>query len=158
MSRRHKAEERKILPDAKFGNEVVAKFINCLMKQGKKSIAEKAIYQAFDEIEKKTKQNPLEVFTQAIDNVMPSVEVRSRRVGGATYQVPTEVRPKRKRTLSIKWLIEAARKRKEKAIIAKLAGELVDAYNKQGEAIKRRENTHKMAEANKAFAHFARRG
>jgi len=154
MSRRHKAEERKILPDAKFGNEVVAKFINCLMKQGKKSIAEKAIYQAFDEIEKKTKQNPLEVFTQAIDNVMPSVEVRSRRVGGATYQVPTEVRPKRKRTLSIKWLIEAARKRKEKAIIAKLAGELVDAYNKQGEAIKRRENTHKMAEANKAFAHY----
>jgi len=154
MSRRHKAEERKILPDAKFGNEVVAKFINCLMKQGKKSIAEKAIYQAFDEIEKKTKQNPLEVFTQAIDNVMPSVEVRSRRVGGATYQVPTEVRPKRKRTLSIKWLIEAARKRKEKTIIAKLAGELVDAYNKQGEAIKRRENTHKMAEANKAFAHY----
>ena len=154
MSRRHAAEKRKVLPDAKFGNEVVSKFINCLMIQGKKSIAEKAIYQAFDEIERKVKRDPLEVFLEAIENVKPSVEVRSRRVGGATYQVPTEVRADRRKALSIKWLIEAARKRKEKDIMGKLSGELIDALNKQGEAVKKRENTHKMAEANKAFAHY----
>jgi small subunit ribosomal protein S7 len=154
MSRRHRAEKRTVLPDAKFGNEVVAKFMNCLMKQGKKSVAERAIYESFEEIEKKLKQNPLEVFLEAIENVKPSVEVRSRRVGGATYQVPVEVRADRRRALSIKWLIEAARKRKEKTIMGKLAGEIIDAYKKQGEAIKKRENTHKMADANKAFAHY----
>jgi small subunit ribosomal protein S7 len=154
MSRRHRAEKRVVLPDAKFGNEVVAKFMNCLMKQGKKSVAERALYEAFEEIEKKLKQNPLEVFLEAVENVKPAVEVRSRRVGGATYQVPVEVRSDRRRALSIKWLIEAARKRKEKTIMAKLAGELIDAFKKQGEAMKKRENTHKMADANKAFAHY----
>jgi small subunit ribosomal protein S7 len=154
MSRRHQAPKRKVLPDAKFGSEVVSKFINCLMKGGKKSIAEKALYSAFEEIEKKLKQDPLEVFLEAIENVKPSVEVRSRRVGGATYQVPTEVRTDRRKALAIKWLIEAARKRKEKTIMGKLSGELMDAYKKQGEATKKRENTHKMAEANKAFAHY----
>jgi small subunit ribosomal protein S7 len=154
MSRRHQAPKRKILPDAKFGNEVVSKFINCLMKQGKKSVAEKAIYTALEEIGNKLKLEPLTVFLEAIDNVKPTVEVRSRRVGGATYQVPTEVRAERRKALSIKWLIEAARKRKEKTIMAKLAGEIIDAYKKQGEAMKKRENTHKMAEANKAFAHY----
>lgn len=154
MSRRHAAQKRLILPDAKFHNEVVAKFVNCLMKQGKKSVAEKALYEAFDEIEKKMKQAPLEVFLEAIENVKPAVEVRSRRVGGATYQVPTEVRPVRRQALAIKWLIEAARKRREKTIALKLFGELQDAYKKQGEAMKKRENTHKMADANKAFAHY----
>ncbi len=154
MSRRHSAEKRQVLPDAKFGNEVVSKFINCLMIQGKKSVAEKAIYDAFEEIERKLKLNPLDVFLEAVENVKPSVEVRSRRVGGATYQVPTEVRSDRRKALSIKWLIEAARKRKEKTIMGKLAGEFIDAFKKQGEAIKKRENTHKMAEANKAFAHY----
>jgi small subunit ribosomal protein S7 len=154
MSRRHAAPKRKILPDAKYGNEVVSKFINCLMKAGKKSVAEKAIYDALIEIESKLKQDPLEVFLEAIENVKPSVEVRSRRVGGATYQVPTEVRAERRRALAIKWLVESARKRKEKIISLKLAGEIIDAYKKQGEAIKKRENTHKMAEANKAFAHY----
>ncbi len=154
MSRRRAAEKRKILPDAKFGNEVVAKFINCLMEMGKKSVAEKALYDALAEIEKRLKKDALEVFLEAIENVKPSIEVRSRRVGGATYQVPVEVRPKRRNALSIKWIIDAARSRKEKSIMMKLAAEIGDAYKKQGEAIKKRENTHKMAEANKAFAHY----
>jgi small subunit ribosomal protein S7 len=154
MSRRHSAEKRVVLPDAKYGNEVVAKFMNCLMKQGKKSVAERAVYEAFEEIERKLKMDPLEVFLEAIENVKPTVEVRSRRVGGATYQVPVEVRADRRKALSIKWLIEASRKRKEKTIMAKLAGEIIDAYKKLGEAIKKRENTHKMADANKAFAHY----
>ena len=154
MSRRHAAEKRKILPDAKFGNDVVAKFVNCLMVDGKKSVAEKALYGAFDEVERKLKQDPLEVFLEAVDNIKPSVEVRSRRVGGATYQVPTEVRAVRRQSLAVKWMIESARKRKEKTILLKLAGEIIDAYKKQGEAVKKRENTHKMAEANKAFAHY----
>lgn len=154
MSRRRAAEKRKILPDAKFGNSVVAKFINCLMKAGKKSIAEKALYQALEEIERKLKQNAIEVFLEAVENVKPAVEVRSRRVGGATYQVPTEVRPVRRLALAIKWIIEAARSRKEKTIMLKLAAEIMDAYKKQGEAYKKRENTHKMADANKAFAHY----
>ena len=154
MSRRRAAEKRSILPDAKFGNDIVAKFINCLMKQGKKSVAEKALYQAFEQIEVKLKHDPLEIFLEAIENTKPSVEVRSRRVGGATYQVPVEVRADRRKALSIKWLIEAARKRKEKTLMGKLSGEIIDAYKKQGEANKKRENTHKMAEANKAFAHY----
>ncbi|MCE3233345.1 MAG: ribosomal protein [Rickettsiaceae bacterium] len=154
MSRRHRAEKRIVLPDAKYDNKIVAKFMNCLMMQGKKSVAEGAVYGAFDEIEKKLKLNPLEVFLEAIENVKPAVEVRSRRVGGATYQVPVEVRSDRRWALSIKWIIEASRKRKEKTIMTKLAGELIDAYKKQGEAMKKRENTHKMADANKAFAHY----
>lgn len=154
MSRRHAAEKRRILPDAKFGNLVVAKFINCLMRAGKKSIAEKALYNAFEEIEKKVKQNALELFLEAIDNVKPTIEVRSRRVGGATYQIPVEVRAERRQALAIKWLIDAARKRSEKTSQAQLAGELIDAYNKRGSAAKKREDTHKMAEANKAFSHY----
>lgn len=155
MSRRHAAPKRKILPDAKYGNEVVSKFINCLLKDGKKSVAEKALYEAFVEIEAKLHQDPLAVFLEAIENVKPSVEVRSRRVGGATYQVPTEVRHERRRALAIKWLVDAAKKRKDKKTIkGKLAAELMDAFKKAGEAIKKRETTHKMAEANKAFAHY----
>jgi small subunit ribosomal protein S7 len=154
MSRRHSAEKRVVLPDAKFGNKVVAKFMNCLMMQGKKSVAERVVYGAFEIIERKLKLDPLEVFLEAIENVKPSVEVRSRRVGGATYQVPVEVRSERRWALAIKWLIEAARKRKEKTMTEKLAAEIIDAYKKQGEAMKKRENTHKMADANKAFAHY----
>ena len=154
MSRRHAAEKRKILPDAKYGNLVIAKFINCLMRQGKKSIAEKAVYDAFDEIQSKIKQDPLEVFLEAVENIKPVVEVRSRRVGGATYQVPVEVRPERRLALAIRWLIDSARKRSERVISAKLAGEFIDAYNKRGSAAKKREDTHKMAEANKAFSHY----
>lgn len=154
MSRRHSAPVRKILPDAKYENEVISKFINCLMYSGKKSVAESLVYGAFDIVQSRLKLHPLDVFLEAISNVEPSVEVRSRRVGGATYQVPTEVREKRKRALSIKWIIESARKRREREMHLKLAGELIDAYNKQGESVKKRENTHKMAEANKAFAHY----
>ncbi|MDB2414656.1 30S ribosomal protein S7 [Rickettsiales bacterium] len=154
MSRRHAAEKRKILPDAKYGNVVVAKFINCMMKAGKKSVAERALYAALEEVEKKTKRDALEVFLEVIDNIKPQVEVRSRRVGGATYQVPVEVRANRRQALSIKWLVTAARKRSEKIISMKLAGEFLDAYNKRGAAIKKREDTHKMAEANKAFSHY----
>lgn len=154
MSRRRAAEKRKILPDAKYGNQVVAKFINCLMKKGKKSIAEKALYAALEDVADKTKQEALEVFLQAIDNIKPSVEVRSRRVGGATYQVPVEVREDRRLALSIKWIIGASRKRSEKTIKDKLAGELLDAFNSRGAAAKKREDTHKMADANKAFSHY----
>lgn len=154
MSRRHAAEKRRILPDAKYGNLVLAKFINCLMKQGKKSIAEKAVYDAFSQIEAKLKQDPIEVFLEAVENVKPVVEVRSRRVGGATYQVPVEVRAERRQALAIRWLIDAARKRGERVISGKIAGELMDAFAKRGEAAKKRENTHKMADANKAFSHY----
>lgn len=154
MSRRHAAVKRVVLPDAKFGNVVVTKFINCLMRQGKKSVAERALYGAFEEIQAKLNTDPLEVFIEAVENVKPAIEVRSRRVGGATYQVPTEVRPSRRSALAIKWLIESSRKRNEKIIALRLAGELIDAYNKRGEAIKKRENTHKMADANKAFSHY----
>jgi small subunit ribosomal protein S7 len=154
MSRRRAAEKRKVLPDAKFDSLVVAKFINCLMKMGKKSVAEKAFYAAVEEIERKTKQNGIEVFLEALENVKPFVEVRSRRVGGATYQVPVEVRPERRQALAIKWLIMAARKRNEKIISLKLASEILEAFNKRGAAYKKREDTHKMADANKAFSHY----
>ena len=154
MSRRRAAERRKILPDAKHGDLDVAKFVNCMMKQGKKSIAEKAFYGALEEIERKLSRNPLEVFHEALDNVKPHIEVRSRRVGGATYQVPVEVREVRRLALAIKWIIGAARKRTEKTMRLRLAGEVIDAFNKRGTAIKKREDTHKMAEANRAFAHY----
>src|SRR5262245_13946077 len=154
MSRRHRAEKREILPDPKFGNEVVTKFMNSVMYQGKKSVAEAIVYGAFDMIEGKTKQNPLGVFEQALDNVMPTIEVRSRRVGGATYQVPVEVRSDRRQALGIRWLIVAARERNEKTMTERLSAELLDAANSRGNAVKKREDTHRMAEANRAFAHY----
>jgi small subunit ribosomal protein S7 len=154
MSRRHSAEKREIHPDPKFGNLVVTKFMNTVMYQGKKSVAESIVYGAFDIIEAKTKQSPLGVFEQALDNVMPSIEVRSRRVGGATYQVPVEVRNERRQALGIRWLITAARDRNEKTMTERLSAELLDASNNRGNAVKKREDTHKMAEANRAFSHY----
>ena len=154
MSRRRAAIKRVINPDAKFGDLVVAKFMNVLMYSGKKSAAEKIVYGALDIIQKKTSQEPLQVFHNALDNVKPSVEVRSRRVGGATYQVPTEVRTVRRLALALRWLINAARNRGEKTMAERLAGELMDAANNRGTAVKKREDTHRMAEANKAFSHF----
>ena len=154
MSRRHSAEKREINPDPKFGNLVVSKFMNSLMYDGKKSAAEQIVYGAFDIIEGKTKGNPLQVFQQALDNVMPSIEVRSRRVGGATYQVPVEVRTDRSRALAIRWLITAARGRNEPTMQGRLSGELMDAANNRGSAVKKREDTHKMADANRAFSHY----
>jgi small subunit ribosomal protein S7 len=154
MSRRHRAEKREILPDPKFGNVVVTKFMNSVMHAGKKSVAEQIVYGAFDIIEGKTKQSPLGVFQQALDNVMPSIEVRSRRVGGATYQVPVEVRFDRRQALGIRWLISAARDRNEKTMTERLSGELLDASNNRGNAVKKREDTHRMAEANRAFSHY----
>ena len=154
MSRRHAAEKRKVNPDAKYGNIVLNKFMNCLMLDGKKSVAERVVYGAFDLIESQQKLSPIDVFLEAVENVEPAIEVRSRRVGGATYQVPVEVRKERKLALAIRWLIGAARKRSEKTMVARLAGELLDAYNKRGTAIKKREDTHRMAEANKAFSHY----
>jgi small subunit ribosomal protein S7 len=154
MSRRHRAERRETLPDPKFGNIKISRFMNSIMRQGKKSVAESIVYGALDQIETKVKQNPLAVFEQALDNVSPSVEVRSRRVGGATYQVPVEVRPERRQTLAIRWIIIAARERNEKTMIDKLSGELLDASNNRGNAVKKREDTHRMAEANRAFSHY----
>ncbi len=154
MSRRHRAEKREILPDPKFGNVVVTKFMNSVMYAGKKSVAELIVYGAFDIIEGKTKQSPLGVFQQALDNVMPAIEVRSRRVGGATYQVPVEVRTDRRQALGIRWLISAARDRNEKTMTERLSGELLDASNNRGNAVKKREDTHRMAEANRAFSHY----
>ena len=154
MSRRHRAEKREVLPDPKFGNMVVSKFMNSIMYAGKKSVAESIVYGAFDMIEGKTKQNPLSVFEQALDNVMPTIEVRSRRVGGATYQVPVEVRNERRQALGIRWLIVAARERNEKTMTERLSAELLDASNSRGNAVKKREDTHRMAEANRAFAHY----
>ncbi len=154
MSRRHSAEKRIVLPDAKFGNKVVAKFINNVMEDGKKAVAEKIVYSAFDIIAAKTKQDALEVFTTALENVKPVVEVRSRRVGGATYQVPCEVRADRRQALAIRWIIAAAAKRSETTMTDRVANELLDAYANKGAAIKKREDTHRMAEANKAFAHY----
>ena len=154
MSRRHAAEKREVLPDPKFGNIVVTKFMNSVMYAGKKSVAEGIVYGAFDLIEAKTKQPPLGVFEQALDNVMPSIEVRSRRVGGATYQVPVEVRPERRQALAIRWIIQAARDRSGHSMTEKLSAELLDAFNRRGNAVKKREDTHKMADANKAFAHY----
>ena len=154
MSRRHSAEKREINPDPKFGNLVVSKFMNSIMYEGKKSVAEAIVYGALDVIEGKTKQNPVSVFQQALDNVMPSIEVRSRRVGGANYQVPVEVRPVRRMALSMRWLREAANKRSEKSMPQRLGGELMEAAEGRGGAMKRRDEVHRMAEANKAFSHF----
>jgi small subunit ribosomal protein S7 len=155
MSRRRRAEKREILPDPKFGDLVVTKFMNYVMYEGKKAVAENIIYGAFDILEAKRKdQGPLETFHAALDNVAPAVEVKSRRVGGATYQVPVEVPPVRRRALAIRWLVIAARKRGENTMTEKLAGELLDASNNRGTAVKKREDTHKMAEANRAFSHY----
>ena len=154
MSRRHRAEKREILPDPKFGNVVITKFMNSIMYEGKKSVAESIVYGALEVIEGKTKQNPIGVFEQALDNVMPSVEVRSRRVGGATYQVPVEVRHDRRQALGIRWIITASRDRNEKTMIERLSAELLDASNNRGNAVKKREDTHRMAEANRAFSHY----
>ena len=154
MSRRHRAERRELLPDPKFGSLTVSRFMNSVMKQGKKSVAETIVYGALDQIEGKVKQNPVGVFEQALENVAPALEVRSRRVGGATYQVPVEVRPERRTTLAIRWIIDAARERNEKTMVDKLSGELLDASNNRGNAVKKREDTHRMAEANRAFSHY----
>jgi small subunit ribosomal protein S7 len=154
MSRRHSAEKREILPDPKFGNVVFTKFMNSIMYAGKKSVAETIVYGAFEMIEGKTKQSPITVFEQALDNVMPSIEVRSRRVGGATYQVPVEVRHDRRQALGIRWIISAARERNEKTMTERLSAELLDASNSRGNAVKKREDVHRMAEANRAFAHY----
>jgi small subunit ribosomal protein S7 len=154
MSRRHRAEKREIIPDAKFGDVVVAKFMNTLMFEGKKSTAEGIVYGALDNVEKKAKADPIVLFRQALDNVAPSVEVRSRRVGGATYQVPVEVRTERRQALAIRWIITAARDRNDKTMVDRLSAELMDAANNRGAAVKKREDTHRMAEANRAFAHY----
>jgi small subunit ribosomal protein S7 len=154
MPRRRVVEKRKILPDPKFQDRVVAKFINNLMRQGKKSTGEKIIYGAFAVVENRLKDDPLKVFKKALDNVKPVVEVKSRRVGGATYQVPVEVRQDRRTALAMRWLIDYSKARGEKTMTEKLAGEILDAANNRGNAVKKREDTHKMAEANKAFAHY----
>ena len=154
MSRRHRAEKREINPDPKFGDLVVSKFMNSLMLDGKKSTAEGIVYGAFDMVQEKTKLDPVAVFHQALDNVRPAVEVRSRRVGGATYQVPVEVRAERQQALAIRWLIESARKRGENTMADRLSGELMDAQSGRGQAVKKREDTHRMAEANRAFSHY----
>ncbi|HHO70369.1 MAG TPA: 30S ribosomal protein S7 [Halothiobacillus sp.] len=154
MPRRREVPKREILPDPKFGSVTVAKFVNMIMRRGKKSVAEKILYGAMDQIKAKGKGDPVELIERALENVAPAVEVKSRRVGGATYQVPVEVRPVRRTSLAMRWLIEAARKRGEKSMSAKLAGELMDAAENRGSAVKKREDTHRMAEANKAFAHF----
>ena len=154
MSRRHSAEKREINPDPKFGDLVITKFMNAVMLDGKKSVAERIVYGALDQVEAKTKQEPLVLFHQALDNVAPHVEVRSRRVGGATYQVPVDVRPERRQALAIRWLITAARSRNETTMVDRLSGELLDAANNRGTAVKKREDTHRMAEANRAFSHY----
>ncbi|WP_395684937.1 30S ribosomal protein S7 [Aestuariivirga sp.] len=154
MSRRHRAEKREINPDPKFGDLVVSKFMNNLMYEGKKSVAEGIVYGAFDKIQTKAKQDPLQVFHEALNNVAPAIEVRSRRVGGATYQVPVEVRAERRQALAIRWIITAARGRNETTMVDRLSGELLDAASNRGTAVKKREDTHKMAEANRAFSHY----
>lgn len=154
MSRRHAAEKREIFPDAKFGDIVLTRFMNVLMRDGKKSAAELIVYGAFDDIEKKTSQDPLKLFHEALTNVKPQIEVRSRRVGGATYQVPVEVRSERSQALAIRWIIDTSRKRSENTMVERLSGELLDAANSRGNAVKKREDTHRMAEANKAFSHY----
>ncbi len=154
MPRRRVVEKREVLPDARFGDWTVAKFINSLMVQGKKSRAEQIFYECMDQISRRTKEDPLKIFKRAIDNVKPQVEVKSRRVGGATYQVPVEVRPERKTALAFRWILSFARARSEKGMVQKLSAELIDAFNGRGNAIKKRDDTHRMAEANKAFAHY----
>jgi small subunit ribosomal protein S7 len=153
MSRRHRAEKREVNPDPKYNDLIVSKFMNSIMKQGKKSVAERIVYGALETVQAKAKSNPLQLFHQALENVMPAVEVRSRRVGGATYQVPVEVRNERRQALAIRWLIAAARARNENTMEERLSGELLDAANNRGTAVKKREDTHKMAEANRAFSH-----
>ncbi len=154
MARKNRAEQRKVLPDPVYNSILVTKFINNLMWKGKKSTAEKIFYGALVEIQKKTKQEPMDLFKTAVENTKPSLEVRSRRVGGATYQVPVEVRPDRRQTLAIRWLVGSSRSRNERNMMSKLANELIDAANNQGTAIKKKQDTHRMAEANKAFAHY----
>ncbi|MFP3874661.1 MAG: 30S ribosomal protein S7 [Thiohalophilus sp.] len=154
MARRRQAEKRAILPDPKYKSELIAKFINMLMLDGKKSVAEKVVYGALETVSGKTRADAVEALEKALDNVRPMVEVKSRRVGGATYQVPVEVRPARRNALAMRWLVEAARKRSEKGMGARLAGELLEAGENRGSAVKKREDTHRMAEANKAFAHY----
>jgi small subunit ribosomal protein S7 len=154
MSRRHSAEKRLINPDPKFGDLIVSKFMNNLMEDGKKSVAEGIVYGALEAIQAKAKSDPLQMFHSALDNVAPAIEVRSRRVGGATYQVPVEVRTERRQALAIRWIITAARNRNEKTMVERLSGELLDAANNRGTAVKKREDTHKMAEANRAFSHY----
>ncbi|MCC0069456.1 MAG: 30S ribosomal protein S7 [Rhodobacteraceae bacterium] len=154
MSRRHAAEKREVLPDAKYGDRVLTKFMNNLMVDGKKSVAERIVYSALERVEGRLKRSPVECFHEALDNVKPSLEVRSRRVGGATYQVPVEVRPERREALAIRWLITAAKNRNENTMEERLAAELADAVNGRGTAVKKREDTHKMADANKAFSHY----
>jgi small subunit ribosomal protein S7 len=154
MSRRHRAEKRDIIPDPKFGDQVLTKFMNSLMYEGKKSAAERIVYGALDRIEAKAKRDSVQLFHEALDNVKPAVEVRSRRVGGATYQVPVEVRADRRQALAIRWIISAARGRNENTMEERLSGELLDAANNRGAAVKKREDTHRMAEANRAFSHY----
>jgi small subunit ribosomal protein S7 len=154
MPRRREVEKRKILPDPKFQDRLVAKFVNNLMRKGNKSVGERIIYGAFGQVEQKLKDDPLKIFKKALDNVKPVVEVKSRRVGGATYQVPVEVRQDRRTALAMRWLIDYSKSRGEKTMVDKLAGEIMDAASNRGNAVKKREDTHKMAEANKAFAHY----
>lgn len=154
MSRRHKAEKREINPDPKYHDLVLSKFMNAIMRAGKKSTAEGIVYGALDRMEARAKSDPIQMFHQALENVMPAVEVRSRRVGGATYQVPVEVRSERRQALAIRWVITAARARNENTMIERLSGELMDAANSRGTAVKKREDTHKMADANRAFSHY----
>ncbi len=154
MSRRHSAEKREVIPDAKFGDVTLTKFMNSIMYDGKKSVAESIVYNAFDIIEARLRQEPLPVFMQALENVAPAIEVRSRRVGGATYQVPVEVRPERRQALAIRWIITAARARNDKTMVDRLSAELMDAASNRGNAVKKREDTHRMAEANRAFSHY----
>ena len=154
MPRRREVPERPVIPDPKYSNKLVAKFINAVMRDGKKSLAESILYDAFGIIEEKTKDSALKLFENAVENVRPLIEVKSRRVGGSTYQIPTEIRPSRRTALGIRWIINYARQRSEKSMANKLAAELMDAANNRGASVKKREDTHKMAEANKAFAHF----
>ncbi|HSV97910.1 MAG: 30S ribosomal protein S7 [Spirochaetes bacterium] len=154
MPRRRRPIKREVLPDPKFGSVLITKFINCMMFEGKKGVSETIFYKAMDILEQRAKKDPVEVFMQALENVKPVVEVKSRRVGGATYQVPIEIRPERRQALGIRWIINYSRSRSEKTMFQKLAGELMDAYNNTGTTIKKKEDTHKMAEANKAFSHY----
>ncbi|WP_423602153.1 30S ribosomal protein S7 [Sphingomonas sp. MS122] len=154
MARRRRPEKREILPDPKFGDIVLSKFMNSVMLDGKKSVAEGIVYSALDTVEQRAKKDPIGVFHEALNNIKPGIEVRSRRVGGATYQVPVEVRPERAQALAIRWLIASARNRSENTMSARLSGELLDASNNRGNAVKKREDTHRMAEANRAFSHY----
>jgi len=154
MPRRREVPERKIIPDSKYNSKLVSQFVSCIMRDGKKSVAESILYNAFNVIQEKTGEEPLQVFEKAVDSVRPVIEVKSRRVGGSTYQVPTEIRPSRRTALAIRWLLTYAKSRPEKSMARKLAAELMDAANQKGATIKKKEDTHKMADANKAFAHY----